>query len=794
MLYIKVAKVFEKLKKAMESYSPVIIMAAAGWGKSASVQYFFRRMKSFTIYCKNGRLSEMPALESIRSNVIIIEDMHYLKEESSVSYLKSLLIKGGRSVIMITRGRMPEYLQDEDMKLGFIKIVANDLIFERNMICDYLEKRGVDFSSEDVDIISGISGGYVSSLYFCSKKIEEGEGISRRDELQIKRNIYNLWDKSYKGQLKGDLLKLCLSLCQYEEFDEDMARSLSSLEDAALLMDHLRESLDLFISISDEKYALKEEFRAYFLWKQDKLWSKEAILNNLTAAGEYFEKKGDSFKALKYYKLSDKRKKIEEILIQSIDPYKGFDRLIKLKDHYSQLPEEMLYNTPLLMAALSMLLSMSLKPEGSEEWYDRLCDLYSNENLSPEDRKDIRSLIAYLDIALPHRGTKKAFDTIREVFILFVKGEVKLPEFNVTGNMPSVINGGLDFCEWSKNDTRIVKLIGRSVESITGKYSKGILDISLAESRFERASSDSCDLMTELVKGYESAMYGGRMGMCFASVAIQIKLSLLEGDYSAAKHIYSNFRKKTAKEKAEEIYDNLEAFGVWLSLYGGQEQGAEDYINKVEDVMVDFNTCDRYRQMIKLKCLISKGRLIEALRLSIFLEDFCESYQRHHDLIEALLLKSLILYRMKNENYYRVFDKAIKMAFEFSFVRIVSLEGNAILVILEEYMKREKPSGLFAHYIDKVWEECGRISLYFPDYLRNTEKEDVEFTKREMQVLTRLCMGLSTDKICEELGISYAGLKKHNRNIYKKLGAKDRADAERKAIQSGIVHRGKQYD
>ena len=36
---------------------------------------------------------------------------------------------------------------------------------------------------------------------------------------------------------------------------------------------------------------------------------------------------------------------------------------------------------------------------------------------------------------------------------------------------------------------------------------------------------------------------------------------------------------------------------------------------------------------------------------------------------------------------------------------------------------------------------------------------------------------------------TYDGLKKHNRNIYQKLGAKNRAEAERKAMQLGLIHR-----
>ncbi len=53
-----------------------------------------------------------------------------------------------------------------------------------------------------------------------------------------------------------------------------------------------------------------------------------------------------------------------------------------------------------------------------------------------------------------------------------------------------------------------------------------------------------------------------------------------------------------------------------------------------------------------------------------------------------------------------------------------------------------------------------------------------------------LCAGMTSEEICAALSISYNGLKKHNRNIYRKLGAKNRAEAERQAARLGLVHRG----
>ena len=75
--------------------------------------------------------------------------------------------------------------------------------------------------------------------------------------------------------------------------------------------------------------------------------------------------------------------------------------------------------------------------------------------------------------------------------------------------------------------------------------------------------------------------------------------------------------------------------------------------------------------------------------------------------------------------------------------------------------------------------------------MKYIERTDITLTRREMQILSMLCSRLSTDEICKKCGITYNGLKKHNKNIYQKLGAKNRAEAERKALQFGLIHRGR---
>ena len=188
---------------------------------------------------------------------------------------------------------------------------------------------------------------------------------------------------------------------------------------------------------------------------------------------------------------------------------------------------------------------------------------------------------------------------------------------------------------------------------------------------------------------------------------------------------------------------------------------------------------------MKIRCLIAENRLSEALDLACFLTGYYQSYQRTYMMIENNILKAVILYRMENENWKAILTEALRQAEEFHFVRVFSLEGAAVLPLLMHYENQS----ISKSFLKDVMDDCRKMSLAYPDYLQFMKKPDIYLTDRETQVLGLLCQGLSMQEICKLCGISYDGLKKHNRNIYQKLGAKNRAEAERKAMQLGLIHR-----
>ncbi len=131
-----------------------------------------------------------------------------------------------------------------------------------------------------------------------------------------------------------------------------------------------------------------------------------------------------------------------------------------------------------------MLQSMLLNTDESERWYNELKK--AENELSGSARKTARSWVTYLDIGIPHRGSMALLDVLKNAGTLLMNRNIVLPEFSVTSNMPSQMNGGKDFCEWSKRDRELAASIGKLLEFTLGKYGKGLVSLALAESFLEK--------------------------------------------------------------------------------------------------------------------------------------------------------------------------------------------------------------------------------------------------------------------------------------------------------------------
>jgi len=496
-------------------------------------------------------------------------------------------------------------------------------------------------------------------------------------------------------------------------------------------------------------------------------------------AGLYYELEGDTPNALKMYEACHDTERIAGLLISNARKNPASGHYYELRQYYLALPEEKIRESMELMAGMSMLQSMLLDIDESERWYGELNQLEGT--LSGSARKAAKGLLVYLDIGLPHRGSSALIDIMKNAGTLLMNRNISLPEFSVTSNLPSQMNGGKDFCEWSKRDKELAISIGKIVEFTLGKYGKGLVNLALAESFLEKGE-DSYEIANLTNKGMMQAQAGGKIEQCFVAAGILAWLHIINDHAEDARELLINFQKKAEKEGSAKLLSNLEALQIRIGLYQGRTAEALEWMETAPHEEVEFATMERFRYLTKVRVYLLMGRYEKAISLLQRIQYYAELMHRTYISMEAGLLLAITQYRIGEAKWEETFQETLAQAESYHFVRLISREGAAVNKMLKETNWKGKDS----KYYQVVLAETERIALAYPGYLKQAT-EDAAFSDNAIKILKLQAEGLSTAEIAGELGLKVENVKYHNKQNFKKLGVNSKTAAVTEARKRKLI-------
>lgn len=180
------------------------------------------------------------------------------------------------------------------------------------------------------------------------------------------------------------------------------------------------------------------------------------------------------------------------------------------------------------MQGMSMLCGLKMDYQGAHRWYGELQQFAERCGKQDAAGKEKRSRLAWLDISLPQRGVEGLTETIPAVFRLITNKEVTLPPFSVTSTLPSIMNGGKDFSDWSKRDDLLYKTLRIPVEAVLGRDGVGLADCAIAESKFEKGE-DIVPRMLTLLPRMSEIRRTGTPDIEFAATGLMARSQLAGG-------------------------------------------------------------------------------------------------------------------------------------------------------------------------------------------------------------------------------------------------------------------------
>ncbi len=754
--------------------------------KTALVEQFLEKKKY--IYF-DAATSPLACLETLHAqSILVVDNLQFLEDMFVKERLLELIRQPDLWLIFISRSKCPGWLLSAYLKYrNFCTITETDLaLSEEDEIRKYLkERKDRECGPDDIRFIESYCRGHGLAIrLLCDQALIEGRSGEGQDVFDadlfersrlvfwdyVDREVYQKWDE--------ELIDFIMKVSIVQEFTLELATEISG---SARARYYLEEAMSIgnFVTIEKDTYRLEEsvvqsmERRRYLKMTQEQIY---ALYYN---AGLYYRMHGQVMQALEMFQKCRHVGQISEILIENAKYNPSITYIYELRKYYLEMDETAVKGRVELIAGLCMIQSLRLDVEKSEYWYSVLQE---KERMAEGKTKRLaKSYLAYLDIALPHRGSSNIADLIKKSAALLMNREISLPEFSITSNAPTMMNGGKDFCEWSRRDKELANTLGKIIPLVLGKAGEGLVELALAESSFEKGLDDY-EVMRLIAKGQMKADAAGRLEQSYVGAGLMARLHLYNGHPEDARELLVSFRERAAAEEKQKIVWNIENMLCQIAMYTEQKTEVDAWLLQAPDENQEFYCMERYRYLTKVHIYLAMKRYDAANALLQKLLYYARIYGRTYIQMECELL-DVLLQKELGLPWEDHFQKLLSWAESYGFTRVISQEAGMVyrLLKVKNWAFRDNS------YKKRLFAETEKMAKQYPGYMSFQGKLEEPIEDKALQILKLQALGCSNEVIAEELHISVSTVKYHCRENYRKLGVNGKAAAIAEARKRRLI-------
>ena len=782
--YIHVKPAIEaQFQKCMERGRVLFFSAPCGFGKTVTAEKLIRQTGKKYRGVSGDRVLFEQLIEDPNWKILFVDDLQMMQEEKDLQALCSLIRENpDRRFILASRGLPPGCLMAFQYT-GLMSVLHADvLLFDREDIRKLFQEWEVPVTDSELSGVTKESIGHPLGVVITIRHMAEGQTFGPELVAGAFREVFRYFETAIYKRFDLNIRRFLLELAPFEQFDLDMARIVSGDPRVGEMLDWLQRNTTMLRYDETQRFHFWPQFRAFLMWEMDREYPEEKKKTLYSRGGMYYELKEDFVHAMDCYIRGGDHSKVSELLIRSAELHPGMGHYYEMEKYYHSLPEKEILASPALMQAMSMLCAMEMDYEKSEQWYEALKQFAEQCDRMDAGGRQARSRLAWLDISLPQREVSGLTDTIPAVFRLLRGKEITLPPFSVTSTLPSIMNGGKDFSDWSKKDDMLYQVLRIPVEAVLGKDGVGLADCAIAESKFEKGE-DITHRMLSLVQRAGEIQRNGTPDIEFAVTGLLIRSQMASGRSDDAVRTMEQLRTRFAENGLDRFLPNMDAMRCRMDLYVGDLDRADDwYREKAPRDLMKLNVMKRYQYLTQAMVELAAGKNQDVLLTLSSLELYCRTCRRHLDSIHLLIIRAIACWREKDKTWKTYLDEALDIAEEYQFIRPVSGYGAAVLPLLEE-CSRDDQSKWYLRLMSAVREQAA----YYPAFLQPRTAPGESLTATELQILRLICADKSNAEIGKIMDIKLPTVKTHVSHILDKLGVSRRSEAKTAAKKRWLI-------
>ncbi|MCR4954402.1 MAG: LuxR C-terminal-related transcriptional regulator [Treponema sp.] len=412
-------------------------------------------------------------------------------------------------------------------------------------------------------------------------------------------------------------------------------------------------------------------------------------------------------------------------------------------------------------------------------------ELDKSQNFMKCFPKEKRFEFLYMGFTIVH--PKVTWREFIDIIDYFKKINFQMPGLVVTAGRPSVLNGFNDF---SRIGPFLQKNRDLFIEDLSHLYDKSlcpaIYNQCLAEYLYQQNKIMDAELI--LSRTIQEFNKDTERRLLFAASYLQAKILIAQKKPTHLDSYIKNIRTLVKEIGHAEFSYNINAAEALFAMIEGNTQTVINWFeNDAPDEYSDFCMLDSWRYFVKIRFYIIVKNYAAALSLIERMRPLLEQGKRHMDLCELDVLNTIALFRAnKKEIAFKALTRSLRIAKHRQYYRIIADEGEAILSILNLYIKEKGFDSFGKQFLTSLLEGARNISVNYPLYLKPI-KNELQLTDTEIDILRFMERGKTNDEIADYFFISTNTVKFHLKNIYSKLDVKNATSAIWEARTQGII-------
>ena len=755
--------------------------APCGFGKTAVAEALLSSREVLRLPADSAGF-KLPSAEA-DWQILLLDDLQDMQEEQDWNALCELIRAcPERRFVLLSRGTPPGSLMAFQYTGLMTMLEADDLLFDADDVRRLFQLSGANVTDSEIDGILKESVGYPLGVAITARCMSPGKPWTPELVARVFREVFLYFETAIYRRFDLPVRRFLLELAPFESFDLEMARMVSGDPRAGEQLDWLLRYTTMLRYDDCQRFHFWSGFRAFLLWEMEREYTEERRKALFSRGGLYYELKEDYAHALECYTSGGDHSKVSELLIRNSELHPGMGHYREMEKYYRALPEQEILASPSLMQGMSMLCALASDYEGSERWYEELRCFAQRRGKADAAGKQARSRLAWLDISLPQRGVEGLTETIPAAFRLMMNKEITLPPFSVTSALPSIMNGGKDFSEWSKRDDLLYHTLRAPVEAILGRDGVGLADCAIAESKFEKGEDISARMLA-LIPRMNDIRRSGTPDIELAATGLLARSQLASGRADDAQRTLETLYNRFAETGQTRFLPNVDAMLCRVALHTGDHETADVwYREKAPRDPMHINIMRRYQYFTQAMVELTNSRNDAALLTLAPMEPYCRSCARHIDGIHLAVLRAITLRREKDDAWAAQLTAALETAAEYGFIRTISVYGAAILPLLEDIYWDGS-----ATWFKRLMSDVRVQAACYPAFLQPRLTRGEALTDTELQVLRLICADKSNAEIGQTLDIKLPTVKTHVSHILDKLGVNRRSEAKTAAKKLWLV-------